>query len=470
MSEDLMLTIDGAGVAGDNPLDVINPATGKPFTTVGAASEAQAERAVAAAKAAAQAWGKTSIETRRALVLRIADAIEANTDRIARTLVMEQGKPWGEAVGEVGDAAGFLRYYATVDLPVQVIQDDDAFRIEQHHRPLGVVVGIAAWNFPLYLGCTKLAPALIAGNAFIWKPAPSTPLTAMIVGELARAILPQGVIGVIVDRNDLGGFLSGHPDVAKISFTGSTATGRKVMAAVAPTLKHLTLELGGNDAGIVLDDADPDTVVPGLAGIAFFNAGQVCTGLKRLYVHDSLYDTVCEKLAAAAQELAVGDGLDQGTKVGPLQNAMQYAKAREYLAAAHADGTVIAGGTAIEGDGYFVQPTIVRDIAEGSPLVDEEQFAPILPVIRYSEIDDVVARANASPYGLGGSVWSSNPARAVEVASRLEAGSLWINHHGRVAANVPFAGAKQSGHGVEFGVAGLAEFTQLYVISVPKAS
>jgi acyl-CoA reductase-like NAD-dependent aldehyde dehydrogenase len=257
-----------------------------------------------------------------------------------------------------------------------------------------------------------------------------------------------------------------HPDIRKISFTGSTATGKKVMASAAATLKRITLELGGNDAAIVLDDVDPKKTAAGVFEGAFQNSGQVCLAIKRAYVHESVYDRFCEELVALAKEAIVDDGLKQGTKLGPLQNKMQYEeKVKGFLDDARAHGKVIAGGEAMDRPGYFIQPTIVRDIKEGSRLVDEEQFGPVLPVIKFTDQDDAIRRANATNYGLGASVWSSDSKRAYEVASKIEAGTVWINKHLDLGPHIPFGGAKQSGMGVEFAEEGLAEFTQLQIIN-----
>ena len=462
---DFKMLIDGKLIAGDDTLDVINPATGETFTKVARASEAQVVDAIAAAKRAQKGWAATPLAERRAKLLELADHIDANADTIARNLVMEQGKPLAEAQMEVGFAPAFIRYFSEQSLDPEVVQDDADYLIEMHYKPLGVVAGITPWNFPFLIGVYKLAPALLLGNSFIWKPAPTTPVTALILAEALAKIFPAGVVNIVIDKNDLGHILTNHPDVAKVSFTGSTATGRKVMEAAASSLKRLTLELGGNDAGIVLPDADIKKTAQRVTGSAFFNAGQVCIALKRLYVHRSIYDQMCDALAEEVGQLAVGDGLEQGTRVGPLQNAMQYEKATRYLDAAAADGRIIVGGKRKEGGGYFVEPTLVRDIADGSALVDEEQFAPILPVIAFDEIDDVIDRANSSEYGLGGSVWSESVEAADAVAARMESGTIWINHHTHFGPHIPFAGAKQSGIGTEFGREGMLEFSQRSVVS-----
>jgi acyl-CoA reductase-like NAD-dependent aldehyde dehydrogenase len=460
------MLINGKAVDGADSLNIINPATGESFAKVARASSDQLNAAVAAAKAAQPGWAARPLRERQAALRRLADYIHANEASLARTLVMEQGKPIAEATAEVGYAQIFIRWYAEQELAPEIIQDDEQYRIELQYRPLGVVAGITPWNFPFLIGLYKLAPAVLLGNSFVWKPAPTTPVTAlMLVGGLAE-IFPPGVVNIVIDNNDLGAVLTAHPDVAKISFTGSTATGRKVMVASATSLKRLTLELGGNDAGIVLPDADIEKTASRVAGSAFFNAGQVCIALKRLYVHRSIYDPMCDALTREVSSFGVGNGLERNTRVGPLQNRKQYDKARRYLDVAKADGRILVGGETIDSPGYFMRPTLVRDIADGSALVDEEQFAPILPVIVYDDVDEVIAKANASEYGLGGSIWSKDEKAAFALASRIDSGTIWINHHTHFGPTIPFGGAKQSGLGTEFGREGLLEFAQKSVVSL----
>src|SRR5271169_532417 len=462
---DYNLLIDGQMVPGDLTMPVLNPATEEVLTQCPRASNAQLDKAVAAAKAAYPAWAATPIEERRRLVGKMADVIEANTPELARLLTSEQGKPLADATGEVMGMAAFFRYLSSLDLPMKVIEDSGDRRVEAHRRPLGVIGAIIPWNYPLLILSFKLPSALLAGNTLVVKPAPTTPLSTLKFAELVKDILPKGVLNVITDDNDLGGEMTKHPDIRKISFTGSTATGQKVMASAAQTLKRITLELGGNDAGIVLDDVDPKKIAPGVFEGAFQNSGQVCLAIKRLYVHESVYDQVCDELVTLANNAVVDDGSKQGTKLGPLQNKMQYEKVKGFLDDAHKNGNVIAGGAAMDRPGYFIQPTIVRDIKEGSRLVDEEQFGPVLPVIKYTDMEDVIPRANGSTYGLGASVWSSDPKRAHDIATRIESGTVWINKHLDMAPHIPFGGAKQSGMGVEFAEEGLAEFTQLQIIN-----
>ncbi|WP_372732174.1 aldehyde dehydrogenase family protein [Novosphingobium sp.] len=465
---DYKLLIGGALVSGDKTMDVINPATGEPFATAPRASVAQADAAIAAAKAAVPGWAAVPWADRQAKLIELADAIAARKDEIARVLTMEQGKPLAEAQGELAWTDGYLRHYATLELPERIIQDDEAGFIAVKHRPLGVVVGIIAWNFPLLVACWKIGPAVLAGNAIVLKPAPTTPLCALILGEICRDVFPAGVVNVIADANDLGSHLTAHPDVAKVGFTGSTATGKRIAASGADTLKRVTLELGGNDPAIVLEDVDVRETAQAIFGNAFLNNGQVCLAIKRAYVHADIYDAMCAELARLAQAAVVDDGLQQGTQIGPIQNKAQFEKVKGFLESARAEGTIVAGGQAMERAGYFISPTIVRDVTDGDRIVDEEQFGPILPLVKFDDIEDVIARANASEYGLGGSVWSKDIGRAADIAARIESGQVWVNQHIAIGPHIPMAGFKNSGLGVEQSVEGLSEYTQTQVVNIKR--
>ena len=462
------LLINGEMVDGDLSMDVLNPATEEVLADCPRASEDQLNAAVAAAKAAFPAWSKTDVDERKALVLKIADVIEANATELVQLLTKEQGKPLEAATVEVYGMAAFCRYFTSLDLPVEVLEDSDARRVEVHRNPLGVIGAIVPWNFPLLLMAFKLPPALIAGNTLVIKPAPTTPLSTLRLAELISDIVPAGVINFITDANDLGAPMTAHPDVRKISFTGSTETGAKVMAGAAGLLKRITLELGGNDAGIVLDDVNPKEAAQKLFDSAFQNSGQVCIAMKRLYVHENIYDEVCDELATIANDTIIGDGSEQGTKLGPLNNKMQYDKVKALIEDAKQEGNVIAGGEFPDRPGYFIRPTIGRDIKEGSRLVDEEQFGPVLPVMSFADESEAVARANSSPWGLGGSVWSANPERAYALAEQMDAGTVWINKHAELDPTIPFGGAKMSGLGNELGQEGLLEFTQQKIINMAK--
>jgi len=462
------LLINGDLVDGDRTLDVVNPATGTAFTQVACASAAQVEQAVEAAHAAFPAWAATSIDVRRSKLNELADALHAQADDFARMLTREQGKPLAEAQVEIAFTEAFIRYFAGLDLPVETIVDDARKKVQIFRRPLGAVAAIIPWNFPVLIVAFKLPPALLAGNTIIVKPAASTPATTLMLGTLARDIFPAGVVNVVTDDNDLGPVLTAHPKVAKVSFTGSAETGKNVMASAASTLKRITLELGGNDPAVILDDVDVEATAPKLFDAAFMNCGQVCLALKRAYVHERIYDEMCEALGRLARDAIVDDGAKQGTQIGPIQNRDQFEKVKGFLEDAKESGTIVAGGNVIDRDGFFIEPTIVRDVRDGDRIVDEEQFGPILPVIKFDDVDEVIARVNNTPYGLGGSVWAADVDRAAELAACVESGTVWVNQHLDFGPNIPFGGAKQSGIGVEFTEEGLKEFTQIQVINIAK--
>lgn len=459
------LIIDGELVDGEHTLDVVNPATGTVVATVARASRRQVEAAIQAAKKAQPSWEALGWQARKELLNALADGVEKQSDAFTDTMVAEQGKPRREAADETAYSIAFIRHFASLDLPDQVLSVPSTGRVELRHRPLGVVAGISPWNFPLLIPAAKIAPALLAGNTMVMKPAPTTPILTLMLGEIAAGILPAGVLNVVTDQNDLGDVLTSHPDIAKVTFTGSTATGRKIMSSAAPTLKRLTLELGGNDAAIVLDDVNVQVTAERVFAAAFFNTGQACLAIKRVYVADAIYDEFCDALARHARDVVVGDGMNPNTRIGPLQNRQQFEKAQHYLDVARRDGCITAGGTVREGSGYFINPTIVRDIDDNSELVSQEQFSPILPVIRVSDGEDALRRANDSDFGLGGSVWSTDTGRARALAKRMQSGTVWINQHLNFSPKVPLAGAKQSGIGVEWSDLGLAEFCQINVIN-----
>jgi acyl-CoA reductase-like NAD-dependent aldehyde dehydrogenase len=347
-----------------------------------------------------------------------------------------------------------------------VLKEDEKSRIIEVRKPLGVIAAITPWNYPVMLLMNKVGPALLAGNTVVAKPAPTTPLTTLLFGSLCAVILPAGVINIVCDDNDLGPALTPHPDVAKVSFTGSTATGKKVMQAAAATLKRVTLELGGNDAAIVLDDADPIETARKVFQGAMANAGQVCVAIKRAYVPESMYEIFCEELGRLAKAAVVDDGAKQGAQIGPVQNRAQYDKLCALLADCTREGTIVAGGQAIDRPGFFIAPTIVRDVDDDSAIVREEQFGPVLPVLKYKDFDEVIARANATSFGLGGSIWSADAARGEAAALRMESGTVWVNQHLALNPMVPFRGSKSSGIGGELGLEGLKEYTQASVVNI----
>ncbi len=458
------MTIGGKPVTGPATFAVINPATGQVFAEAPDCSRDQLDEAMRAAQAAAGAW-RADEDARRAALRAAAAAALAAADGLAAILTAEQGKPLKAAAFEVAEMARWLEYAAGLDLPRAVLQDDERGHAELVHRPLGVVAAITPWNYPLLLAGWKLGPALLAGNTVVLKPSPFTPLSTLALGSILAAVLPPGVVNVVSGGDELGAWMTSHPAVAKISFTGSVPTGKAVAAAAAPDLKRFTLELGGNDAAIVLDDADPATVERGLFWGAFINNGQICAGIKRIYVPEKLHADVVEALAHRARRTRVGPGTEAGVQLGPVQNQPQFDRVRGLVADALGRGaTAAAGGHPLDRDGYFFAPTILTGVAEGTPIVDEEQFGPAVPVIPYRDVDDAVARANDTRYGLSGSVWSADPDRAAAVAARLECGTAFVNDHLTLQPYIPFGGMKWSGMGVENGPWGLAEFTALQVL------
>ena len=367
------------------------------------------------------------------------------------------------------DSLTWARHVADFVIEPEVLRDDAESRIEVHHRPLGVVAAIIPRNFPFFQTIYKLAPALLAGNTVVIKPAPTTPLNACLIAEIVQPLVPAGVVNIIGDTGEAGPRLTVHPDVAKVSFTGSTASGRKVMESGSPTLKKIVLELGGNGSAIVMADADVPSVAKDIFSWAFKNTGQVCINIKRIMVPGSLYEEFATEFADLAKAAKVGHGLDQDTELGPIQNARQYEAVKTFLDKAHQDGTVIAGGSVLEGPGYFVQPTVLRDVSPESTLINEETFGPIRSLIRYDDVEDAIRCANDTQYGLGNSVWGTDVEKARKVAERLESGTVWVNSHFALSPDVPFGGWKQSGFGVEFGREGVLEFTRQQVVNVRKS-
>ncbi|WP_411720002.1 aldehyde dehydrogenase family protein [Mycetocola sp.] len=438
---------------------ILDPATGE---QVGLAPEhtiEDLEAAVARAQAAQPAWAALGHAERSALLLRAADAIDAKAEALAHILTREQGKPLNgpNARFEVGGASGWLRAAATTPLEPEIVFDDGDTHAEVHYRPIGVVGAIGPWNWPQMITVWQIAPALRMGNTVVVKPSEYTPLSVLALVSVINEVLPEGVLNIVVGGREVGAALSGHPAIGKIMFTGSTSTGKAIIRSSADTVKRLTLELGGNDAGIVLPDVDPAAIAEGLFWGAFINTGQTCAALKRLYVHDDIYDEVVEALEKVASSMPMGVGTDEQNVLGPLQNRAQFDIVDRLVEAAKASGArvVLGGEPDREQPGYFYPTTLVADIDNDNALVAEEQFGPALPIIRYSDIDEAVTMANGLDVGLGASVWSGSRERAREVAARIEAGTVWINSHGGVHPMIPFGGAKQSGYGLEFGVEGL---------------
>jgi acyl-CoA reductase-like NAD-dependent aldehyde dehydrogenase len=462
------MTIDGRAVNTPDQDAVINPAFGAPFATCARASTAQLDEAIGAAERAFQTWRKDEAFRRRKLH-ECATALQAKAGELAPVLTQEQGKPLQAATMEILGAAMWFSTFANLPIEPEILQDDDAKQIKVVRKPLGVVAAITPWNFPVILLSWKLAPALLAGNTIVAKPSPFTPLSSLMVGEILREVLPPGVVNVVAGGNELGAALSVHPAIRKISFTGSVATGKKVMAAAAADLKRVTLELGGNDPAIVLDDVDPVAVVDGLFWGAFQNSGQVCAAIKRLYVHEKVYAPIVQGLIDRAKSVKVGNGMETGTLLGPINNQMQLDKLIDLVDDARRHGaTIETGGQRLEGSGYFLPPTLVTNAHAGLRLVDEEQFGTALPIIKYSNLDDALDQANRTHFGLGGSVWTTDAARGDALVQELDCGTGWVNQHLDITPIAPFGGAKWSGIGYENGKWGYNEFTSMQTVNIKK--
>ncbi len=464
----LTMLIDGKAVSTPNSIDIINPATGHVFASAPDATRADLNRAVAAARTAFPLWTAHSFDQRREIVHRIAQRLRERADSIAAILTAEQGKPLRDALGEVNRAADHIEALTLLDIFNKILREDARERVEIRYRPLGVVGAITPWNVPVMLAMVKIAQALYTGNTIVLKPSPFTPLSTLAIGEAIADIVPPGTVNILSGGNDLGAWITSHPDIDKISFTGSVATGRRVLESAAQTFKRVTLELGGNDPAIVLPDADIESTADGIARSAFANCGQVCMAIKRVYVHADIHDALVVALAKRARAIRVGPGTDPDTQMGPIQNRMQYEKVVALIRDLAPDH-IVTGGTILDGEGYFITPTIVTGLPDDASLVCDEQFGPILPILRYEDIDDAIRRANATEFGLGSSVWTSDIAKGNQVAQQFEAGLSWVNRHGGNGRDVPFGGAKYSGYGREQGVVGMQSYMEMHVVTTPTA-
>lgn len=472
-----LTTINGQPVGSDKSFESINPATGEVLGRAPISSQAQVREAIAAARAAQPGWAARPDAERKALTMKIAEVIKQNTPYLAEWVTREQGKPLGGVGPDQVPGARFelwgcevwTQVPASLDLPVEVAFEDDSRRDEVYRKPYGVVAAIAPWNWPLLIAIWQIVPSIRAGNTVVLKPSEYTTIGTLELVRLISDVLPKGVVNTVSGPGEVGSWLVSDPGIDKIMFTGSGPTGKKIAEAAARNMVPTTMELGGNDAAIVLPDADPKAMAMGLFWGAFLNMGQTCACAKRLYVHESLFDQTVHALKEIAQAVPMGNGMDDGIVMGPIQNKMQFDKVVALVESAkQAGATIVCGGNPMGGPGYFYPLTLVTGLKDGARLVDEEQFGPVLPIIKYSSVDDAVASANRLDAGLGASVWSSDIEAARRVASRIQAGTVWINQHGMIHPMVPFGGIKGSGYGVEFGIDGLKAVTQPQVISVKK--
>ena len=462
--------IDGEMVDNGEWLEVLNPANEQVVGRVPACGKDELDRAVAAARRAFKDWKKTSSEERQKVVQGIAATIKENADELFRLLTSEQGKPHAQAQQEIYGAAGLAAAQSTLTLDDVINQDDDTRLSRTRRVPVGVVGGIVPWNFPVMMAIQKIVPALVAGCTIVLKPSPFTPLTTLRLAELIKDVVPAGTVNIITGEDHLGPMITEHPDIDKITFTGSTATGKKIMEGASGDLKRITLELGGNDASIVLPDADVEKVAEQLFWSSFSNAGQVCIAAKRVYIHKDIYDDLSKAIAEYAKTVVVGDGSQQGTGVGPIQNKKQYERVLELIQDAKDNGYqfLTGGDKDPSGTGYYVPITILDNPPEDARIVAEEQFGPVMPLLKFDSVDEVIERANNSEYGLAGAVWTKDTDKGVEIAEQLETGTVWINEFMHLSPFSPFGGHKQSGVGAEYGLDGLKEFTYPQVITVKR--
>jgi acyl-CoA reductase-like NAD-dependent aldehyde dehydrogenase len=463
------LTIGGKAASVGKTFDVLNPAD---ETLVAACPEGTVElvdQAVASARGALKAWSSVPDNERQNKLLAVADLIEKHHAELSQLITREQGKTQSGpgANLEVGGAAAWTRATAALALPEETIQDDRTGKIVIRRKPVGVVASITPWNWPMMIAIWHIIPALRVGCTVVSKPSPFTPLSTLRLVELMNQVLPPGVVNVVTGGADVGSHLVHHPDVDKVVFTGSIATGKRVMEGAAQTLKRVTLELGGNDAGIVLPGTRIDPLLEKLFWGCFINAGQTCAALKRLFVHEDQYDEVVQKFSAYVAGIPVGNGLDPKNLIGPVSNEMQYDKVVGLVEDARRAGArIVVGGNPANKPGYFYPLTVIADTHDDMRVVKEEQFGPVIPVLKYTTVEEAIERANSLNVGLGGSIWGNDPVEAARHASRLECGTAWVNQHGTLHPMAPFGGVKCSGIGVEFNVDGLKEYTTVQVVNV----
>jgi acyl-CoA reductase-like NAD-dependent aldehyde dehydrogenase len=463
------LTIGGKAAPASGTFDVLNPADGSLITACPEGTPALIDDAVEAARAALPGWSSLTDADRVAKLQMVADLIEKHHAELSELVTREQGKTQSGpgANFEVHGAAVWTRVTAGLSLPEETIQDDAKQKIVVRRKPVGVVGSITPWNWPLLIAVWHVMPALRVGCTVIIKPSPFTPLSTLRLVELMNQVLPAGVINAVTGGAEVGNHMAQHPGIDKIVFTGSIPTGKKVMAGAAQTLKRVTLELGGNDAGVVLPGTHIEPLLERLFWGCFINAGQTCASLKRLYVHADQYEEVVEKFAAFVAKIPVGNGLDPKNLIGPVSNRMQLDKVAAYVDEARSRGArIVTGGARPDGPGYFYPLTLVADATDDMRIVKEEQFGPAIPIIKYRTVEDAIQRANSLEVGLGGSIWGDDPNEAARYASRLECGTAWVNQHGALHPLAPFGGVKRSGIGVEFNVDGLKEYTTVQVVNV----
>ncbi|KAH0432503.1 aldehyde dehydrogenase [Colletotrichum camelliae] len=458
--------IDGASATTTETRHGINPSTLEANPEVPISQPEDVDLAVKAARKAFGTWRLVPEEDRRKAVAAFAASLGEHLQDFATMLVKEQGRPMWGAQMEVSASVDRLAATAKISLPETVVEDTEKRQVVTRHTPLGVVCAIVPWN-----SCTKLGAALVAGNAFILKPSPFTPYCGLKLCELAQRFFPPGVVQGLSGDDRLGPWLTAHPGIDKISFTGSTETGRKVMESCSKGLKRVTLELGGNDAAIVFPDVDVVSTATEIAQTCLFNTSQVCLTIKRIYVHKDIYAQFLQAFSAVVESFKPGDGFTAGALLGPIQNERQFKKIQDMVSEVRsANLNIVCGNTSspMTGKGYFITPVVVDNPPDDAPVVTQEPFGPIIPLLAWSNEEDVIQRANDSKLGLGASVWTQDLDHGAKVAKRLEAGSVWVNNHMDLGSSAPFGGHKESGFGVEGGLAGILGYCNSQTLYLPK--
>ncbi len=457
----MKMLINGEWMNSEEWFEVENPVDNSVLDRVPSGSREDVELAADGAQDAFRDWSGKPYQERGRVLNSIADVLEGSVHELAGILVKEVGKPLPEAKHEVLSAACVFRAFSNMKNRDELIEDDTSTMIRAVRKPIGVSGLILPWNYPLTVLSWKLAPALLAGNTVIVKPSPYTPLNALKFGELTQSFLPPGVVNIVTGGDGTGRSLVGSKKVDRIAFTGNVETGKEILKQSAESLKKVTLELGGNDPALVQKDFDLKNM-SSLFWSSFRNAGQICIAVKRVYVHEAIYPAFLEKYVGLARNVRVGDGMKDGTQMGPVNNQEQLEKVGSLVDDAQEHGgRILCGGVQPGGPGYFYPPTVVTDVDEDVELVSKEQFGPAIPIMPYHDIDEAIERANSLRYGLGASVWTDDTKKGLEVASRIESGTVWVNTHMVVDPRAPFGGFKESGMGRELGYWGLDEFLEI---------
>jgi aldehyde dehydrogenase (NAD+) len=470
------LLIDGQWVDGAKKFDTVNPATGEVLTQVSAASSADIDRAVDAARRALEdrngPWRKMSASERGRMIWKLADLLEKNIDEFAELETLDNGKPIFESrYVDMPMVIDVLRYYAGLATKIhgETVNTMETAFTYTLREPVGVVGMIVPWNFPLLLASWKVGPALACGNTIVWKPASQTSLTTLRFGKLAiEAGVPAGVINIVTGPGEVGRTMVKHPGIDKIAFTGSTAVGQEIMRSAADTVKRITLELGGKSPNIVFADSDIDNAVKGAITGIFYGKGEVCNAGSRLFLESKVKDEFTEKLVARASKMRPADPLDPKTRLGAIVSQDQMQTVLGYIESGKKDGAkLVSGGNRVSvdgGKGFFIEPTIFGDVKNDMTIAREEIFGPVLSVLAFDDIDEVIAQANDNPYGLAAAVWTRDVKKAHSVSRRLKAGTVWINTYGLMDASLPFGGYKSSGFGRELGAHAIEHYTEMKTV------